>query len=161
MDVMLGFLSQYIGAAELVGKPPVTMTIGRVTLEKVESMKIGDDEGKGKEKDRVIIYFENSKSGRGWLLNRTNAECIKELWGRETDAWIGKRITLHAQNVRVGPKMEPGIRVLGTPEITEPKQFQLKLPRKKPIPMTLLPTGKKAPAPADATEPAESTEAAS
>lgn len=161
MDVMLGFLSQYISAAELVGKPPVTMTIGRVTLEKVESMKIGDDEGKGKEKDRVIIYFENSKSGRGWLLNRTNAECIKELWGRETDAWIGKRITLHAQNVRVGPKMEPGIRVLGTPEITEPKQFQLKLPRKKPIPMTLLPTGKKAPAPADATEPAESTEAAS
>lgn len=143
MDVMLGFLSQYIAAAELMGKPPVTMKIGRVALEKVASMKIGDDEGNGKEKDRIIVYFENSKSGRGWLLNRTNAECLKELWGRETDAWIGKRITLHAQNVRVGPKMEPGIRVLGSPEITEPHTFQLKLPRKKPIPTTLLPTGKK------------------
>jgi len=142
MDVMLGFLSQYISAAELVGKSPVTMTIGRVSLEKVESMKIGDDEGASKVKDRIIVYFENSKSGRGWLLNRTNAECLKELWGRETDNWIGKRITLHAVNVRVGPKMEPGIRVLGTPEISEPKQFALKLPRKKPIPMTLLPTGK-------------------
>jgi len=144
MDVMLGFLSHYISAAELVGKQPVTLTIGKVSLEKVESMKIGDDDGKGKEKDRVIIYFENSKSGRGWLLNRTNAECLKELWGRETDAWIGKRITLHAQNVRVGPKMEPGIRVLGTPDITEPRKFDLRLPRKKPIPMTLLPTGKQA-----------------
>lgn len=142
MDVMLGFLSQYISAVELMGKQPVTMTIGRVALEKVASMKIGDDEGNGKEKDRVIIYFEGSKTGRGWLLNRTNAECIKELWGRETDNWIGKRITLHAMNVRVGPKMEPGIRVLGSPELTEPKTFQLKLPRKKPIPTTLLPTGK-------------------
>lgn len=151
MDVMLGFLSQYISAAELIGKQPVTLTIGKVALERVESMKINDDAGAAKEKDRVVIYFEGSKSGRGWLLNRTNAECLKELWGRETDAWIGKRITLHAQNVRVGPKMEPGIRVLGTPEITEPRKFDLRLPRKKPIPMTLLPTGKQAePEPATA-----------
>lgn len=151
MDVMLGFLSQYISAAELVGKQPVTLTIGKVALERVESMKINDDAGAAKEKDRVVIYFEGSKTGRGWLLNRTNAECLKELWGRETDAWIGKRVTLHAQQVRVGPKMEPGIRVLGTPEITEPRKFDLRLPRKKPIPMTLLPTGKQAePEPADA-----------
>lgn len=153
MDVMLGFLSQYISAAELVGKQ-VTMTIGRVALEKVAQLKIGDDDGAGKEKDRVVVYFEGSKSGRGWLLNRTNAEALKELWGRETDNWIGKRVTLHAQNVRVGPKMEPGIRVLGSPDITEPRTFQLKLPRKKPIPMTLLPTGKaKAPTPEPEPEP--------
>jgi hypothetical protein len=141
MDVMLGFLSQYISAAELVGKKPVTMTIDRVGLEKVESMKIGDDEGNGKVKDRVIVYFRESKSGRGWLLNRTNCEALKELWGRETDNWIGKRVTLHATTVRVGKKMEPGIRVLGSPEITEPRVFDLKLPRKKPIQTTLLPTG--------------------
>lgn len=142
MDFQLGFLSQYISAAELVGKDPITMTIDKVSLEKVESMKINDDEGASKVKDRIVVYFRGSKTNRGWLLNRTNALCIVELWGRETDNWIGKRITLHAMNVRVGPKMEPGIRVLGTPEITEPRTFQLKLPRKKPIPTTLLPTGK-------------------
>lgn len=143
MDVMLGFLSQYIAAAELVGKKPMTVTISKVVLEKVESMKVNDDEGGGKLKDRVVVYFAESKSGRGWLLNRTNCEAIKELWGRETDNWIGKRITLHATNVRVGPKMEPGIRVFGSPELTEPRTFQLKLPRKKPIPVTLVPTGKR------------------
>lgn len=141
MDVMLGFLSQYISAAELVGKTP-TVTISRVALEKVESMKINDDAGGGKLKDRIVVYFREGKGDRGWLLNRTNAEALRELYGRETDGWVGHKITLHAPQVRVGPKMEPGIRVKGSPELTEPRVFDLKLPRKKPIPFTLLPTGK-------------------
>lgn len=145
VDMGLGFLGQYITAAELVGKEP-TLTIERVTLEKVESMKATDDDGGGKMRDRIVVYFKEARGGRGWLLNRTNAECIKELWSRETDAWLGKRVTLHTQTVRVGPKMEPGIRVKGSPELTEPHTFDLRLPRKKPIKMTLLPTGKKQPA---------------
>ena len=142
MDMGLGFLGQYITAAELVGKEP-TLTIDRVTLEKVESLKIGDDDGKGKTKDRIIVYFKESNSGRGWLLNRTNAECLKELWGRETDNWIGHKVTLQVKQVRVGPKMEPGIRVKGSPELTAPRTFDMKLPRKKPIETTLVPTDKK------------------
>lgn len=151
MDMGLGFLGTYITAAELVGKEP-TLTIERVTLEKVESLKATDDDGGGKMKDRIVVYFKESRGGRGWLLNRTNAECIKELWGRETEQWLGHRLTLMTQSVRVGPKMEPGIRVKGSPELTEPRPFELKLPRKKPIRMTLLPTGKKA-----ATTPAAKT----
>lgn len=145
MDMGLGFLGTYITAAELVGKEP-TLTISRVTLEKVESLKASDDAGAGKMKDRVIVYFKESKSDRGWLLNRTNAECIKELWGRETEDWIGHKLTLHTTQVRVGPKVEPGIRVKGTPEIDKPRTFDLRLPRKKPIPVTLLPTAKEQPA---------------
>lgn len=156
MDVMLGFLGEFISAAELAGKPPVTLTVNKVTLEKVESMKATDDEGGGKLKDKVVVYFAESKSGRGWLLNRTNAEALKELWGRETDNWLGHKVTLHAVNVRVGKKMEPGIRVKGSPELTEARQFELKLPRKKPILTTLLPTGKPAPTPTPEAEPAES-----
>lgn len=144
MDMGLGFLGTYITAAELIGKEP-TLTIDRVTLEQVESLKpAGDEGGNGKTKDRLIVYFKESKSDRGWLVNRTNAECIKELWGRETNDWIGHRITLYTTNVRVGPKMEPGIRVKGSPELTEPRAFELKLPRKKPIRTTLLPTKKAA-----------------
>lgn len=141
MDMMLGFLGTYITAAEIGTKTP-TLTIARVVLEKVESLKQGDDDAGGKMKDRVIVYFRESKSDRGWLLNRTNAECLKEMWGRETDAWIGKRVTLYSMMVRVGPKMEPGIRVKGSPDLKEPVTFQLKLPRKKPVPMTLVPTAR-------------------
>jgi hypothetical protein len=144
MDMGLGFLGTYITAAELVGKEP-TLTIGRVTLEKVESLKATDDAGAGKMKDRVIVYFKESKSERGWLLNRTNAECIKELWGRETDNWLGHKVTLYTTPVRVGPKVEPGIRVKGSPELDKPRTFDLRLPRKKPLPVTLVPTGKPKP----------------
>ena len=143
MDYGLGFLGEYITAAELVGKTP-TLTIGKVTLEKVESLK-GDEDGAGKMKDKIVIYFSESKSGRGWLLNRTNAEALKELWGRETNDWLGHKVTLFVQSVRVGKKMEPGIRVKGSPELTAPRQFELKLPRKKPILTTLVPTGKDEP----------------
>jgi hypothetical protein len=141
MDMGLGFLGTYITAAELIGKTP-TLTISHVTLEKVESLKASDDQGAGKTKDRIVVYFSESKSDRGWLLNRTNAECLKEMWGRETNDWIGKKVTLYTTNVRVGPKVEPGIRVKGSPELTTPLTFDLKLPRKKPTPCTLHPTGK-------------------
>lgn len=143
MDMGLGFLGTYITAAELIGKTP-TLTINRVTLEKVESLKVNDDQGAGKTKDRIVVYFAESKSERGWLLNRTNAECLKEMWGRETNEWIGKKVTLYTTNVRVGPKVEPGIRVKGSPDLQAPLTFDLKLPRKKPTPCTLQPTGKPA-----------------
>jgi hypothetical protein len=141
MDFGLGFLGEYITAAELVDKTP-TLTIGKVTLEKVESLKHDDGAGVGKLKDKIIIYFSESKSGRGWLLNRTNALCLVELWGRETEKWLGHKITLFVCPVRVGPKMDIGIRIKGSPELTAPRQFELKLPRKKPILTTLVPTGK-------------------
>lgn len=141
IDAMLGFLGEYISAAELVGKAP-TLTINKVTLEKVESLKGDDESGGGKMKDKIVIYFAESKSGRGWLLNRTNCESIKELWGRETNDWLGHKITLFTQPVKVGKKMDIGIRVKGSPELTEPRQYELKLPRKRPIMVTLLPTGK-------------------
>ena len=88
-------------------------------------------------------------------LNKTNWKSIAKLYGDNTDAWIGKRITLHAQNVRVGPKMEPGIRVKGSPDLQAPLTFDLRLPRKRPIQTTLVPTGKQAAAePAAEPEPA-------
>lgn len=140
MDMMLGFLGQYISAAELGDKSP-TLTIASVALEKVEQLKDDGMASAAKVRDRVVIYFSESKSGRGWLLNRTNAEALKELWGRETDNWIGHKVTIHAQMVRVGAKTEPGIRVKGSPELSAPRTFSLKLPRKRPQDYRLVPTG--------------------
>lgn len=139
MDYKLGFLSDYIAAVELAGKEP-TLTIASVVLEKVESLK-NDGDGPGKVKDRWIARFKESKGERGWLVNRTNAESIRAMWGNDVKQWVGHKITLFTTPVRVGPKMELGIRVKGSPELKEPLRFELKLPRKKPVWVTLLPTG--------------------
>lgn len=138
LDYKLGFHGAYIAAVELGDTTP-TYTIARVGIEKVESMKIGDDDGKGKEKDRLIVFFREIP--RGWLLNRTNAECLVDLWGRDAEQWVGHKVTLFSTPVRVGPKMEPGIRIKGSPELTSERVVSVKLPRKKPQPMKLIPTG--------------------
>jgi len=44
MDFGLGFLSDYIAAAEIGDKTP-TLTIASVSLEKVEQLKDGDQDG--------------------------------------------------------------------------------------------------------------------
>lgn len=144
MDMGLGFLGTYICAAEIEGKEP-TLTISAVRLEKVESLKSGDDDASGKIKDKWVVYFSESKTGRGWLINRTNAECIKEMWGRDVSQWIGHAVTLHAQKVRVGKKMELGIRVKGSPELEADLVFDLVLPRKKPVRTVLVKTTRKEP----------------
>jgi hypothetical protein len=159
-DYGIGFLGQYISAAELVGKR-VTVKIDRVELEEVEPVDDGKKKN-AKAKDRWIIYFstKNGPSKRGWLLNRTNAECLKAMWGRETTDWVGHSVTLHTEREQLGPAIEPGIRVLGSPDITAPLKFDLKLPKKKAKEMTLLPTGKQAPAAEPEPEPESADEPA-
>ena len=133
MDYRALFKSEYIAAVELGDKTP-TMTIASVKLCKLEQ----ED---GRHKDKGIIGFR--ETDRGWVLNRTNAQCLAAMFGNDTDGWIGKRVTLYSTPVRVGPKTEPGIRVKGSPDITAPMTVEVKLPRKKPQQMTMQPTGGK------------------
>ena len=65
---------------------------------------------------------------KGLVLNRTNGECIKAMFGRDVDKWRGKRITLCVGSFND----EPCIRIRGSPDIAEPVTFDLKLPKKKP-----------------------------
>lgn len=135
MDYRALFKGDYIAAVEIGDKKP-TLTISGVKLCKLQQ----ED---GREKDKGIVTFKEIE--RGWVLNRTNAQAIAAMFGNETDGWIGKRVSLHAVPVRVGPKTKPGIRVYGSPDISAPVTFMLTLPRKKPIKTTLQPTGKKQP----------------
>lgn len=137
MDYKLGFKGQYVSAVE-IGTHQPTLTINKVVLEKVESLQKDDEGGAGKSRDRIVIYFH--EADRGWVLNRTNAECLVAMWGRETEGWAGHKVTIFATQVRVGPKMELGIRVKGSPELEKPLTVEVKLPRRKPTSMTLVPT---------------------
>lgn len=136
-------VGQFIKAGEFgTGEFPMqpTWTISRVALEKLESISMNDTDGAaGKLKTKGIIYFK--EIGTGWVLNRTNILCLVEMWGTDTDAWVGKRVTLYRADVRVGAKMDVGIRIKGSPDITKEVTVMVKLPRRKPIPMTMHPTG--------------------
>ena len=132
MDATALTPGQYIRAADLgvlFPKTP-TYTIRSASIEEMASLKPGAE----KMVEKGVLYFEEIK--RGWVMNKTNVECLKALWGRDTKAWTGKRVTLTTEPTNTGP----GIRVLGSPELTANLLVVIKLPRKKPINKTLIPT---------------------
>lgn len=130
------FPGRFIKAGEFKGKD-VTLTIDKIHLEDLP-------QDKGGEKTRGIISFRESK--KQWVLNRTNAECLKAMWGRDTKDWIAKRVTLFPTMVQVRGGKELAVRVKGSPMLTETLEFEITLPRKKPVAYRLFPTAKTAPA---------------
>lgn len=139
------FKGDYIAAVEF-GSKRYTMTIKVVKVEKLE----GDN---GKVKDRGVVYFRETP--RGWVLNRTNAILLAAMFGDETDAWAGKRVTLYAKKVQLGREMVDGIRVLGSPDMPhDTMTVEVKLPRKKPAKVQLQRAAGATPAEDVAEEPA-------
>lgn len=126
------FIGDYLQATEFDGRVP-TFTIARIEIRDLPSLK-----KEGEEQSKGVIYFQETK--RGWVPARTCGECLAAMFGERTEGWIGKRVTLHAEQVQVGKKMDMGIRVVGSPDIKAPVTFELCLPRKKPKKMRLVPT---------------------
>jgi len=81
MDINDAFPSKYLKASDLQGRQP-TVTIDRIIIEEV-----------GKDKDRrPCIYFQGKE--KGIVLNKTNATNIGASYGSNTDAWVGRPVTL-------------------------------------------------------------------
>ncbi len=117
MDFDKLFPGRFLKAADLNGKD-VTLTISAVVVDEL----IGD---KGTEVKGLLSFTGKKKQ---MVLNKTNGLCLKQMFGRETDAWVGKRIT-------VFPAMfndDPCLRIKGSPDIAADMDFELKLPRKAP-----------------------------
>ena len=123
----------YIKAAEFDGttipRTP-TWTIARVAVEELPDLKRQDAT-----KNKGVIYFREQE--RGWVMNRTNVECLKALFGPQTDGWIGRRVTLCTEPTRTGD----GIRVYGSPDITEPVVATWRVPKKAAQSKRMVPTG--------------------
>lgn len=130
MNINAAFKGDYIAAVEFEGKTP-TLTIARVAVVELE----GED---GTRKSKPVVYFRETK--RGWVMCRTTAASVAAMFGVETSQWAGKRVTLLAREVDVGSEKKPAIRVKGSPDISAPITFTLKLPRKRPQQITLTPT---------------------
>ena len=141
---------QYLKAAEFDGTilpTSPTWTIARIEIEELPDLKKPDAT-----KRKGVIYFRDVE--RGWVMNRTNVECLKALFGADTAGWIGKRVTLCTEPTRTGD----GIRVHGSPDIERDVTATWKVPKKAAQTKRMVPTGRKPdaapqrqPAPADPT----------
>lgn len=113
---------RFMKAGEFNGKK-VTLKILSVDLEELE----GD---KGKQVKGIVAFERTDKQ---WALNKTNGICLKEMFGRKVQEWIGKRVTLYADQW----DGEECIRVWGSPDLGEDKEIVIQLPRKRPMKKTM------------------------
>lgn len=133
MHYRVMFRGEYISASEFGDKQP-TLTIGSVRLVKI-------DQEDGRQRERGVVTFRETE--RGWVLNRTNSECLAAMFGADTESWIGKRVTLYSTLVKLKGASELGIRIKGSPDISESVTATIKLPRKRPFDMLLEKTAAK------------------
>ena len=96
------FPSAYFGKDD-VGHGPVRATIADVRLETVRSQ-----DG---EESKPVIYFRE-KGLKAWIVNVTCWKVIEEMYGENSDLWIGKPLELyHDPGVMLGPDRVGGVRV--------------------------------------------------
>lgn len=119
--------------AGLLGGKPVTLRISAVTREPLPQDQGGD-------RIRGILSFD--KTEMQLVLNSTNGQCLKAMFGRLVQDWVGKRVTLQPEQDKFGRDTVDCIRVAGSPDIPDDIDVEIQLPRKKPRKRTLKRTGK-------------------
>jgi hypothetical protein len=141
MDYSLMFPSRFLRSQEFKGKE-VTLKIAGVHLEDLatEGPKV---KGQAPTKRKGLVSFADTE--KLWVINRTNADCLKAMFGRDTDKWIGRRVTLYPAPFenRLTGETTTCIRVLGSPDIAAPVSALVALPLRKPITMRMARTDPK------------------
>lgn len=117
---------RFIKATDFKGKQ-VTLRIAKVHVEEL----VGD---KGPQMKGIIAFDRTEKA---LALNKTNGICLKEMFGKKVQEWVGKRVTLFPSTW----DGEDCIRVYGSPDIEADKAITIALPRKRPFQMTMHKTG--------------------
>jgi len=82
---------------------------------KIESVGMIEFEQNGKKQVKLDISLVGKD--KRFACNKTNARMISEIYGKETDKWIGKEITLYNDpTVTMGDQVVGGIKVQYIPE---------------------------------------------
>lgn len=113
MNIDAAFPSSYYKAADLNDKP-VKVTMARVVME-----DIGGDH-------KPVLYFEENE--KGLVLNKTNANNIKALYGSNTDAWTGKEIVLFPTVTDFQGRSVDCVRVRGVKGAPSKKELDDEIP---------------------------------
>lgn len=91
----------YLGAWDLQGRD-VTVRISRVIAATLTAQG-------GRTSKKPIVYFEGTD--KALALNKTNAKTIAAIYGNNTDAWVGERITLYPTTTTMGSETVDAIRI--------------------------------------------------
>lgn len=133
---------EYLSGPEFKGK---TFT---ARIKSVDSTTMEDDDGK--KRSLPIVTWD--VAAKPWLMCKKTCYCLAAMFGEDPAGWVGKRVTLHALMEKVAGSPELCVRVKGGPDLPKAITIKVKMPRKKPETITLVPTGKTA-APAAAAPP--------
>lgn len=127
--------SEYLQAADL-GSVGTQVT---VTIESIPRKVLEAEDGKNEE--RGVLRFVGKQKGLP-LINIVGFQ-IEAMFGTEWEDWVGHSLTLHVVPCEVKGQFYgvPSIRVKGSPELERPIHMEVKLPRRKPLKYTLVPTG--------------------
>jgi hypothetical protein len=126
------FPGRFLKSGEFQGRD-ATLTIRDIDLEEME-------ERKGV-KTKCILSFRETK--KQLVLNRTNGECLKGMFGRATRDWIGKRVTFYPATVEAFGAPTLAIRVRGSPDIARDLEVTCKVGRQGDVRVTMKRTGQK------------------
>ena len=118
--------SAYLYAFDLKGRD-VT-----VTIKEVRAVKVMNAEKKAQKKP--VVFFRESRDERGLVLCKTNGKTIAAMYGNDTDAWIGKRVTLYPTTVDAFGQTVEAVRI--RPRVPAPasKPGEFQEPREAPAP---------------------------
>lgn len=111
------FPSKYLKAGDLPEDGDLVVTIVKCEMETV-----GNDAPEAK----AVVYFRELPN-KGLVLNKTNAVTIQNIYGPDTDLWIGKKIAVYVTEVQYAGKTMLGVRV------------RLKAPVKKAVVLPVAP----------------------
>lgn len=101
MNINEQFPSKFLKASDLQGAM-VKVKIRDVTVE-----EIGTDR-------KLIMYFDGKD--KGMVLNKTNARTIGDVYGDDTDGWVGAPIEIFSMKVDFQGRMVDGLRVRVPPK---------------------------------------------
>lgn len=82
---------------------------GMLTIQKIWRERMDDDEW------AVIASFE--ETNLHLAVNKTNAECLKGMWGKKISDWLGKRVTFYPKKIKAFGQLREAIRIMGSPDI--------------------------------------------
>lgn len=98
------FPSRFLTGEDLAGKTC------QVTIAQVKAEQMRDPQSR-ETVTKWVLYFSESKSGRGLVLNKTLAgQIAKALTADDTEAWTGKKIAIYPEAVNVGGVARVAIR---------------------------------------------------
>jgi hypothetical protein len=80
------YSEKYIGTYDLEGMDDLTVTIEDIGI---ETMRAQD----GEDVEKPVVTMKGAK--KKWVLAKTNAKAIAELYGNDTAEWLGKPVTLY------------------------------------------------------------------